>query len=280
MATAIFSLVQAISFLDAVWFSLLIKVAVTAITVIAAAIAAEKSGPFWGGLVIGLPTSAGPAYVMLAIEYDDAFLAVSALNSLAGNTGAVIFLVILAYAAPRLSLAATLALATGVWLVIAWGVAQVMWSVPWAVLINVVVLAAALWLTRDIPPGPPTGRPLARQWYDLPVRGLVVGVFVAVVVTLGQVIGPQATGIVSVYPITLTSLVLIAMPRLGGQTTAAMMASIVRSMIGFSAGFLLISMSIQNWGAALSLSAALLVMIGWAGLRLAHRWFEQRGNTV
>jgi uncharacterized membrane protein len=105
-------------------------------------------------------------------------------------------------------------------------------------------------------------------------------VFVAIVVTLGQVIGPQATGIVSVYPITLTSLVLIAMPRLGGQTTAATMASIVRSMIGFSAGFLLISMSIQAWGAALSLSAALLVMIGWAGLRLAHRWFEQRRSTV
>lgn len=276
MATAHFSQVQAISIVDAVWFSLLIKVAVTAITVIAAAIAAEKSGPFWGGLVIGLPTSAGPAYVMLAIEYDDAFLAVSSLNSLAGNTGAVIFLVILAYAAPRLSLTATLALATGVWLVIAWGVAQVVWTVPSAVLINVVVLAAGLWLTRDIPPGPPTGSALARQWYDLPVRGVVVGIFVAVVVTLGQVIGPQATGIVSVYPITLTSLVLIAMPRLGGQTTAAMMASIVRSMIGFSAGFLLISMSIQAWGAALSLSAALLVMIGWAGLRLAHRWFEQR----
>ena len=272
--------VQAIFIVDVVWFSLLIKVAVTAITVIAAAIAAEKSGPFWGGLVIGLPTSAGPAYVMLAIEYDDAFLAISALNSLAGNTGAVVFLVILTYAAPRLSVVTTLALATGVWLVIAWGVGQVIWTVPWAVLINVIVVAVAVWLTRDIPPGPPTGRALARRWYDLPVRGMVVGVFVAVVVTLGQVIGPQATGIVSVYPITLTSLVLIAMPRLGGQTTAATMASIVRSMIGFSAGFLLISMSIQAWGAVLSLSAALLVMIGWAGLRLAHRWFEQRRSVV
>ena len=165
-------------------------------------------------------------------------------------------------------------------MVIAWGVAQVIWTVPLAVLVNVVVLTAGLWLTRDIPPGPPTGRALTRQWYDLPVRGVIVGIFVAVVVTLGQVIGPLATGIVSVYPITLTSLVLIAMPRLGGQTTAAMMASIVRSMIGFSAGFLLISMSIQAWGATLSLSAALLVMIGWAGLRLAHRWFEQRGSPV
>jgi len=276
MATATFSQVQAISFVDAIWFSLLIKIAVTAVTVIAAAIAAEKSGPFWGGLVVGLPTSAGPAYVMLAIEYDDAFLAVSALNSLAGNTGAVIFLLLLVYVAPRLSVAATLALVTGVWLVIAWAVGQIAWSLPGAVAINVVVLGGALLLTRDVPAGPPTGRPIQRQWYDLPMRGAVVGVFVAVVVTLGQVIGPRATGIISVYPITLTSLVLIAMPRLGGQTTAATMASIIRSMIGFSAGFLLITMTVQPWGATLSLTAALMVMIGWAGLRLAHRWFEQR----
>jgi uncharacterized membrane protein len=70
------------------------------------------------------------------------------------------------------------------------------------------------------------------------------------------------------------------MPRLGGQTTAATMASIVRSMIGFSAGFLLISVSIQAWGAALSLASALLLMIGWAGLRLAHRRLQQRGNAI
>ena len=268
--------VYTITFFDALWFSLLIKVAVTAVTVIAAAIAAEKSGPFWGGLVVGLPTSAGPAYVMLAIEYDDAFLAESALNSLAGNTGAVIFLVLLVYVAPRLSVAATLALVTAVWLIVAWAVGQISWTLPSAVAINVVVLGTALWLTRDVQPGPPTGRAIQRQWYDLPMRGAVVGVFVAVVVTLGQVIGPRATGIISVYPITLTSLVLIAMPRLGGQTTAATMASIIRSMIGFSAGFLLITMTVQPWGATLSLSAALTVMIGWAGLRLAHRWFEQR----
>ena len=258
----------------------MIKVAVTAVTVVAAAIAAEKSGPFWGGLVIGLPTSAGPAYVMLAIEYDDAFIAVSALNSLAGNTGAVVFLIIIIYTAPRLSVAATLGLATGAWLVIAWGIGQITWSVPWAIVINVIILVPALWFTRDILPGPPTGRSLARRWHDLPIRGVIVGVFVAIVVTLGKVIGPEATGIVSVYPITLTSLVLIVMPRLGGQTTAATMASIVRSMIGFSAGFLLISVSAQSWGATLSLSAALMLMIGWAGLRLAHRWLDQHGTAI
>ncbi|MDA0369405.1 MAG: hypothetical protein O3C65_15310 [Proteobacteria bacterium] len=247
-------------------------------TVIAAAIAAEKSGPFWGGLVVGLPTSAGPAYVMLAIDYDDAFLAVSSLNSLAGNTGAMVFLVVLAYAAPRLSMIATLALATGIWLVVAAAIGSLSWTLPWAVAINGLSLAAAVVLTRNIPAGPPTGRAIQPRWFDLPVRGTIVGLFVAGVVSLGHVIGPAATGIVTVYPVTLTSLVLLAMPRLGGQTTAATMASIVRSMIGFSAGFLLITVTVESWGAVLSLSAALAVMIAWAGLRMAHRWVNQRGS--
>ncbi|MEQ8248052.1 MAG: hypothetical protein RID42_10250 [Alphaproteobacteria bacterium] len=209
---------------------------------------------------------------MLAIDYNDTFLAVSALNSLVGNTGAVIFLVVLAYAAPRLSMIATLAVATGTWLIVAAAIGTQTWTLPWALAVNVLGLTAAVVLTRDIPAGPPPGRAIRPQWYDLPVRGTIVGLFVAGVVSLGHVIGPKATGIVAVYPVTLTSLVLIAMPRLGGQTTAATMASIVRSMIGFSAGFLLITVTVESWGAALSLSAALLVMIAWAGLRMAHRW--------
>ena len=212
---------------------------------------------------------------MLAIDYYDAFLAVSALNSFVGNTGAVIFLVVLAYAAPRLSMIATLALATLIWLIVAAAIGTQTWTLPWAIAVNVLGLAAAVLLTRDIPAGPPPGRTIQARWYDLPIRGTIVGLFVAAVVSLGHVIGPKATGIIAVYPVTLTSLVLLAMPRLGGQTTAATMASIVRSMIGFSAGFLLITVTVESWGAALSLSAALLVMVAWAGLRMAHRWLTQ-----
>ncbi len=264
--------------IDALWFSLLIKVGVTAATVVAAAIAAEKSGPFWGGLVVGLPVSAGPAYVMLAIEYDTAFLEVSSLNSLAGNTGAVIFLLAFVYAAPRFGLAVCLALSTGLWVAVAFAIRAIEWTFLSAMIVNLTVIAIVLLLTRNVDPGPPTGRPLQKRWYDLPMRALAVGLFVAAVVSLGEVIGPESTGILSVYPVTLTSLALLAMPRLGGQTTAALMAGIVRSMVGFALGFVAIHLTVVSWGAPLSLSVGLAIMLAWAGVRMAHRSWTTRRN--
>lgn len=264
------------TFVDAFWFSLFVKVGATAVIVIAAAIAAERSGPFWGGLVVGMPVSAGPAYVMLAIEYDTAFLELSALNSLAGNTAAVIFLLVLAYVAPRLSTVTTLVTATVVWIAIAFVIRAIDWTLTPAIVLNAVALGATWWLTRNIQPGPVAERNPQRRWFDLPIRAVAIGVFVAAVVSLGETIGPEATGIVSVYPVALTSLVLLVMPRLGGQTTAALMASIVRSMVGFAVGFLVIHLTVAAWGATLSLTAGLLVMIAWAALRLSHRALTTR----
>jgi len=40
----------------------------------------ERGGPFWGGLICGVPIASGPAYVMLALQADPAFVAQSALN--------------------------------------------------------------------------------------------------------------------------------------------------------------------------------------------------------
>jgi len=265
---------------ESFWFSLLLRVGVTAFTVVGAAVAAEKAGPFWGALVVGLPVSAGPAYAMLAIEYDAAFLAVSALNSMAGNIGAVIFLVVLTFAAPRLAMVPSLLIATVVWFAMAWPLRSIAWTPLAASLANIAVFALALLLTRNIQPGPPTGRTVQPRWYDLPLRGLLVGVFVTAVVSVSHLIGPAATGIAAVYPIAITSLLLLLFPRIGGQTTAATMAGVVRAMIGFPVAFLVMHHTIEDWGKLPALLAALGVMLGWAALLVVHRAVRQRRVTV
>ena len=262
--------------LDTFWFSLLVRVLLTAFTVVGAAVLAEKAGPFWGALVVGLPVSAGPAYAMLAIEYDAAFLATSALNSMAGNVGAVVFLVVLAFAAPRLRLAPTLLIATALWFAVALPFRSIAWTPALAILANVSAFAAALWLTRNIRPGAATGRTVTPRWYDLPLRGLLVGLFVTGVVSISHVIGPAATGIATVYPIAITSLLLLLFPRIGGQTTAATMAGVVRAMIGFPAAFLVMHLTIEDWGKLPSLLAALGVMLTWAALLVLNRAIRQR----
>ena len=51
------------------WLELLLKMAVTAAVVVAASVMAERSGPFLGAMIASLPTAAGAAYVILALEH-------------------------------------------------------------------------------------------------------------------------------------------------------------------------------------------------------------------
>ena len=65
--------------------------AVTAGVVVVATLAAERAGPLVAGLVATLPLGAGPVYVFLALDHGAAFIAQSAVNSLAINMNNVIF---------------------------------------------------------------------------------------------------------------------------------------------------------------------------------------------
>ena len=65
------------------WLSLVLKMAVTAGFVIAAAMVAERAGAAIGAIVATLPIAAGPAYVFVALDHDAAFISASAIGSIA-----------------------------------------------------------------------------------------------------------------------------------------------------------------------------------------------------
>ena len=79
--------------MDAFWFALALKAIATAFVVVLASVVAERVGPKWGGLVASIPVSAGPAYVLLAMQHDAAFIAHSALLSFASGAATWVFLV-------------------------------------------------------------------------------------------------------------------------------------------------------------------------------------------
>ena len=49
------------------WLSLAVKIAFAATMVVAANAVAERSGPLIAGLIIAMPVSVGPTYVMLGL---------------------------------------------------------------------------------------------------------------------------------------------------------------------------------------------------------------------
>jgi hypothetical protein len=247
---------------DPFWFSLLLKIGASAAIVVVAASAAERAGPFWGGLIATLPVSAGPAYVLLAMQSDDAFVAASALNTLAANPATALFLLVFIKLAPRHRTIVSVGCAIAAWFLAVELVRLVEWTSLAATVFSTVIYLGCFRLTRDLPAPDRTDR-VPRRWYDLPQRAVMVGLLIGGMLLASQAIGPAATGIVIAFPVVLTSLALITQPRLGGRSAAALMATALRGMLGFAFGLLALHLLAVPAGSAAALLAALGVLLLW-----------------
>jgi len=240
--------------------TLIVKMAVTAGFLLAATITAERAGPLIGGLVATLPISAGPVYIFLALDHDAHFIAQSALGSLVSNAINMVFALTYALLAQKRALLVSLAGAFAAWLMLIVASGWIDWTLPLAILLNVVVLAAALWLSAPLRHAPMPR--VQTRWYDLVLRAGMVAVLVGAVVTLSFHIGPTASGNLAVFPIVLSSIMIILHHRVGGPATAAVMANAIVGLGGFGLAVVMLNLTAVPLGSAVALSLALAVSVG------------------
>jgi hypothetical protein len=239
--------------------TLVVKMAVTAAFLLAATVTAERAGPLVGGLVATLPISAGPVYAFLALDHGAAFIAQATLGSLCTNVINVIFAVTYTLLAQKASLAISLGGAYLVWCALAYLLADAHWPLLQAIVVNVAVIGLSMWAVQSfrhvrvvaVPP----------RWYDLVLRAAMVAALVGVVVTLSFTIGPTLSGSFAVFPIVLTSIMLILHRRIGGPATAAIMANTIVGFGGFALALVALHLSAVRLGAPLGLLFALGVSV-------------------
>ncbi len=244
----------------AFWLALVLKMAVTAGFVVAASMIAEKSGPAVGSMIATLPIAAAPSYVFLALDHDAAFIARSALGSLSANAVTGIFALVYVVLAQRRTLTVSLLGALAVWFAVALTLSMVGWTIITVVAFNVAVFAICIPLvTQYCHVAMPR---VSRQWYDMPLRATMVAGLVAVVVGTSSRVGPSVTGLLAVFPIVLTSLMLIFQPRIGGPATAALLANTMWGLAGFSTALVVLHLAAIKFGTwpayALSLAASVV----------------------
>ncbi len=257
---------------SAFWLALLARATASALVVVAATVAAEAAGPFWGGLIVSLPIGAGPAYVMLAMQHDAAFIATSALGSFAANAATFVFLSALGSLATRVRWGWALAGGLCAWTAAVSLIRQVEWDAVGASLLNLGVIAMCLLLTRSMGRGSAAPREaMRRRWYELPARAMAVGLAVGGVVTASYALGPALTGMAAVFPVAFTSFSFLVLRRLGGATAAAIMASALRAMPGFGLALLVLHLAAVPLGVPTALAAALATSLGWSMLLMAGR---------
>jgi uncharacterized membrane protein (GlpM family) len=247
------------------WSELVLKMALTAFVVVVTSVAVERSGPFVGALIAALPTAAGAAYIILAIEHPPGFIAASAVGSVAVGADVSIFAVIYTLLAQRRGLLISLGIAIVVWFAVALVLRSTHWTALSAAAFNVAVFAVTIPLSwRYRTSGPP--RRFLRTAFDIPLRAMAAAVVVAIVTTASYSIGSLASGIFALFPIILCSSIVILHPRVGGKATASMLAHAQVAFIGLGLGFLAVHYLAEPLGSWPALAIGLAISIAWSGL--------------
>ncbi len=241
--------------------TLALRMAVTAAFVVSASVITERSGPVIGALVATLPISAGPSYVFLALDHDAAFIAEGALASLPINAATIFFALTYIVLAQRRSVAVSFSGAVAVWLALASLERTIHWSLAGGLLANAISFAICLPLMRRYRH---VKMPLiTRRWYDIPLRASLVATLVATVVTLSRWVGPNVSGTIALFPVVLTSMMLILHPRIGGPPTAALLANAGWGLLGFGIAVAVLQVTVLRFGSAVALSLALMTCVSW-----------------
>lgn len=254
---------------------LLLRMAIAAAFVVSASIITERSGPVIGALVATLPISAGPSYVFLAIDHDAAFIAQGALASLPVNAATIVLGLTYVVLAQRNNLLVSVGSAVAVWIVLASIIRLFDWSLTAGLAVNLVAFGICIPLLAKYRHAK---MPLVtRRWYDIPFRASLVATLVAIVVSTSGWVGPRVSGVIALYPIVFTSIMVILHPRIGGPPTAAVLANSAWGLLGFGMAIAVMHVAVVWFGSAIGLCLALATCIVWnltlwaIGRRAKHR---------
>ena len=248
-----------------------LRMAITAAFVVTASVITERSGPVIGALVATLPISAGPSYVFLALDHDAAFIAEGALASLPINAATIFLGLTYVLLAQRRGALVSAGAAIAVWIALASIVRLFHWSLMSGLIANATAFAICVpLLARYRQVKMP---PIRRRWYDIPLRASLVATLVATVVTSSGWVGPKISGIIALFPVVFTSMMLILHPRIGGRPTAAVIANSAWGLMGLGLAIAILHVAALQFGSAIGLSLALATCVSW---NLALWWNGRR----
>jgi hypothetical protein len=255
---------------------LLLKLTLAPLLVAAATLAARKWGPRVSGLLMGLPLTTGPIFLLLAIDQGPRFAAGAAVGILFGLVGLAAFAVAYAAASSRAGWAASLTSATVAFFLVSAGARQLGSDVVVAGLAAGLAQLIAISLIQRPEAGITRAAP---PWWDLWVRMLAVAALTLAITTAAARLGPMLSGIVGTYPVAITVVITFTHRQFGRNAALAMLRGSALSWISFASCFLAIGLSLETFGTGMAIGlgaiAALAssVLVLWMGRVVA--WNEK-----
>lgn len=246
-----------------------------------ASLVARRWGPAVAGWLVGLPLTSGPVAFFVAVEQGIPFAVDVGLAVLAAGFALCAFGIVYARSATAgFRPLAALGIASVVYV----GAAAVLGGLELPGLpLLVPAVAFALLLTLRLLPAVPDTHPTARppRW-DLPIRIVVGTSLIVIVTTLAPILGPRASGLVSTYPVYLSTLTFFAHRQVGPTGVAAMQRGLVLGLFGWLGFWTALLVVMPKAGVALGFAAAIAAAVaiqGWSFRVLGLRAAEAAGEV-
>ncbi len=248
---------------DLPFFALAVRMAAVAVFIVIGALISERAGPFFGAMVTSLPVYTGPVYLFLAIDHPPEFLAQVTVGSL-GSCGVIPVFVLMYALMARAEYRAlpSLLVALIAWVSVAAIVQLKDWSLIEALVFALPIYGVTILIGRGFTHASAL-TPTGRSWRDLMARVLMVTCVVGAVNAMSPFLPVKVTGVLSIMPTVMMSLILVLHGRIGGPATAAMLIHAITGMVGMLFAVTLVGLTIVPWGPVASLSAGLAVSVSW-----------------
>jgi hypothetical protein len=249
---------------------LALKLALVALSVLLSTQAARRFGHAVGGAVAGMPMIAAPITAILLVDLGAEPVRAIALATLACLPGAIAHIVGFSHAAQRFAWPVCLAIAMGVYLVVAGALATLAWP---DLLVCAVALAAPAAGLALAPKGGGVPSPVPIPRTELVLR-LVAALAMAAAIIVGSARLPASvSGLLLAVPITGSVLPCFTLPRHGRAATASLMFGFVQGLHGFAVFFVVLYFALgamDRWPAFLSALAASFATA--AAVQAWRRW--------
>jgi hypothetical protein len=244
---------------------LTLKLILTPVLIASVTLVGRRWGPSIGGWLMGFPLTSGPVSLLLALQYGLPFAAHAAIGTMAGIGSDCVFCVVY-YVFARFtgwfgsSMAAIAGFLLATYL---WNVA----SLPILPSILIVVAAAgiALWF---IPRQPVSNGVAEAPKWDMPARMGAAALFVLLLTTFANNLGPQLSGLISPFPVFTTVIAAFTHHQQGAKAAVQLLRGVALGTFAFASFFLVVALLLPGLGMALTYLAAVATTVAINGIAL------------
>ena len=236
--------------------------------------AGRRWGPHMAGWLSALPVVAGPVLVFLCAERGAEFARQAAEGTLMGVLAMLAFIASYAWGACRHPWWRLWPLAIGSWALTAWVLTG--WSGPWWHAgggVAVALIAAQRWLPTSTHHHTTASEGVRPSPMEMPTRMVAGASLVWGVTQAAHLLGERVSGMLAVFPVMVSVLVVFTHHQQGGQAARALLRGTLRGWWGFAMFCVVLALTLGQWPAAVAFALALCVALAVAGVL---RWHDQR----